>query len=356
MDRLNTTYRCGPISFDGRIDEVRVSTTTRTDAWRDAEYRNVSTSTTFYTAGAEEGSRARRFTDTNATILGNYVSELGGDAVFPTGVLSIGGSFDNDAVFDAHGGTVRFNSSGGSEAIAPGTSVFATLDFNNASGDFTITEHATATAAVNLTSVSQFTVNSGVILTSEGSFTHAANGNNTTWSGSTLRLMGPDSALNSKSHAGDVYGTLLVVGDTDISMWNSSADSYTTLDTASLYSQDHSGVDGDLYIFGDYARTSGTEYWSYATDFDGTALGGSSRQVDVRLASGTIATLGGSTFSLTGTSTATTTIANQGSGTYVVVASSTMTTFNYYEFSNLGTAGVTLRGSGVIASLNDGSI
>ncbi len=348
--------RVPPISFDGRIDEVRVSTTTRADAWRDAEYRNMATSTSFYTAGGEESSRSRRFSDTNTTILGNYISELGGDAVFPTGVLSIGGSFDNNAIFDANGGTVRFNSSGGSETIAAGTSAFSTLDFNSASGDFTVTESATGTVAVSLTNVSQFTLNSGLTLTASGTFTHAANGSNTTWTGSTLRLTGGDSALNSKSHAGDVYGTLLVVGDTDISMWNSSANTYSTLDTASIYSQDHSAVDGDLYIFGDYTRTSGTEHWSYATDFDGTALGGSSRQVDVRLASGTSATLSGSTFSMIGSSTATTTVANQGSGTYVVIASSTATTFNNYEFSNLGTAGVTFRGAGTISSLNDGFV
>ncbi len=348
--------RVPPISFDGRIDEVRVSTTTRSDAWRDAEYRNMATSTTFYTAGAVQGIRARTFTNTNVTILGNYVSELGGDSVFPTGTLSIGGSFDNNAIFDANGGTVRFDSTAGSETVAPGTSSFATLEFNSASGDFTIAEHATATVAVNLTQVSQFTVGSGLTLASGGTFTHAANGGNTTWTGSTLRLFGADSTLNSKSHGGDVYGTLLVASDTDISMWNSSATTYATFDTASIYSQDHAGVDGDLYIYGQYVRSSGTEYWSTSNDFDGTPLTASTtRQVDVRFASGTVVTISTSTLNIVGTSTATTTMANQGSGTYLVSVLRGTTTASYYSFANLGLSGLRLASSTKVLSLSNGA-
>lgn len=58
-----------------------------------------------------------------------------------------------NAAFNNSSGTVRFNSTAGSETIAMGTtSNFATLEFNSASGNFTVIENATATAAINLTS------------------------------------------------------------------------------------------------------------------------------------------------------------------------------------------------------------
>ena len=34
--------------------------------------------------------------------------------------------------------------------------------------------------------------------------------------------------MHAKTFSGDVYGTLLVAGDTDVAMWNSSATTYTT--------------------------------------------------------------------------------------------------------------------------------
>lgn len=40
--------------WDGLIDEVRISNTTRSAAWLDAEYTNQNTPTTFYTVGADE--------------------------------------------------------------------------------------------------------------------------------------------------------------------------------------------------------------------------------------------------------------------------------------------------------------
>lgn len=346
------------INFDGRIDEVRVSNVTRADAWRDAEYRNMATTTDFYSVSSVESGFARRFSDTNVTLLGNYVAELGGDAIFPSGVLSIGGSFDNDATFDANGGTVRFNSTSGSESIAAGTtSTFATLEFNSASGDFTMTESATATTAINLTNVSQFTLASGQTLTTLGSFTNAASGTLTTWTGSTLIIGGGGSTtLNVKTHGGDAYGTLRAASSTLVRMWNSSATTYETLGTSSaVYSQDHAGVDGDLTIYGAYTRASGNEYWSYATDFDGTALGTSTaRQVDVRIASGSVVTLGTSTLSLVGSSTASTTI-DAVSGTYDLIITAATVTAQYFTASGTGPEGIELRASTTLSSFSDGS-
>ena len=107
-----------------------------------------------------------------------------------------------------------------------------------------MTENATATVAINLTSAQQFTLQSGRILTTQGTFTNAATGTNTTWTGSTLRLLsGTTTTMNTKTHAGDVYGTLEAASSTLAKMWNSSANSYVTSGTTgAIYSQDHTGL------------------------------------------------------------------------------------------------------------------
>ena len=112
-----------------------------------------------------------------------------------------------------------------------------------------------------------------------------------------------------------MYGTLSIAASTNIRMWNSSAATTTVNSTGSLYSQNHAGVSGALNIYGAFS-SSGLEYWSYATDFDGTALGGSSRQVSVNVASSSSLAFSGGTVQILGISTATTTIQNQGSGAY----------------------------------------
>jgi hypothetical protein len=345
------------IQFDGRIDEMRVSNVARSTAWQDAEYRNLSTTTSFYAVSGYEVPESRTFTDTNATILGNLTMETGGDATFPTGVLSIGGSLSNAAEFYANGGTVRFNSTAGSETVDSGNSSFATLEFNGVTGDFTVVDHATATVAVNLTNASQFTVNSGISLTSAGTFTNALASSTTTWTGSTLRLTsGATVTLNSKTHGGDVYGTLSAASSTLVKMWNSSAASYVTSGTTgAIYSQDHAGNDGDLYIYGNYTRSTGTEYWSYATDFDGTALSTSSRQVDVRMATGSVVTIGTSTLSLLGSATATTTIDAQ-SGTFSFIATKATVTAQYFSLANTDNSGWQILASTTLQTFANGSV
>ncbi len=363
-DPVGTNFTIGDlrpgrnINFDGRIDEIRVSNVVRSAAWQDAEYRNMATTTSFYTVSGYEVPESRTFTDTNATILGNLVMEVGGDTTFPTGVLLVGGSFDNNAEFYANNGVVRFNSTAGAETIAAGGSEFATLEFNSATGDFTITEHATATTAINLTNAQQFTVNSGLSLTSIGSFTQTADGANTTWAGSTLRLIsGGTVTLNTKTHGGDVYGTLEAASSTLVQIWNASANTYQTSGaTGAIYSQDHAGVDGDLNIYGNYTRTSGTEHWSYATDFDGTALSTSSaRQVDVRIASSSIVTISTSTLSMVGSVGASTTV-DAISGAYDLILSAATTSAQYFTLAGMSTDGVQLLASTTLAQFANGAI
>ncbi|OGR83441.1 MAG: hypothetical protein A2901_05360 [Elusimicrobia bacterium RIFCSPLOWO2_01_FULL_54_10] len=88
-----------------------------------------------------------------------------------------------------------------------------------------------------------------------------------------------------------MYATLDINGSTDLVMWNSTASTIDVETAGSLHSRDHdeaadgTGDNGKLFIYGDY-HTPATEYWDYDTDFDGTALGGSPRQVTVRVETG----------------------------------------------------------------------
>ncbi len=338
---------------DGRIDEFRIASVVRTAGWIATEENNQSSSTAFYTVSGEETQRIRTFADTNTTILGNVVLENGGDAIFPSGVLSVGGSFDNNANFTSNNGTVRFNSIAGSETIAAGSSTFATLEFNATSGDFAITEHATATVAVNLVNAASFTLSSGLSLTASGTFTQVMSGASTTWTGSTLRILGADQTIHAKTFGGDVYGTLETNGDTDVAMWNSSATSYVTGSTSSIYSQDHAGVDGDLNIYGNYVRSTGTEHWSWETDFDGVSLGVGARQVDVRIATGSTIGFVNASWSIQGTTSATTTVASI-AGAFSVSATNTTVTGRFFSFANTDASGLRLVSSSTVSVLDDG--
>ncbi len=345
--------------FNGSIDEVRLSNVARSEGWLLTEYNNHASTTRFYTTGGVESSFTRAFTDTSATILGNFVADAGGDSIFPTGVLSVGGSFTNGALFNANNGTVRFNSTAGSETVTAGSSSFATLEFNSGSGIFTVTGNATATTAINLTNASSFTVASGTVLSSAGTFTNALLASSTTWTGSTLRLVsGTSVTLNAKTHGGDTYGTLAVASGTVARLWNSSSSVYSpTGSSSAIYSQDHAGIDGDLFIFGDYRRATGTEHWSYATDFDGTALGTSSeRQVDVRIAANATTTISnGATLSIIGAPAASTTIDAQ-SGAYGMVLNTAVLNAEYFSLTNTATSGLQLLASTSINVFKDGSV
>ena len=301
------------------------------------------------------GSGSWSFLDANITALGS-VWITGGTLTLPSGIFSVGGSFGNWTTVTHNSGTVLFNSTDAGETIRLGNSSLYNATLNGTTGGWTVTDSATTTNNFTLTSASSFTLASGQTLAVSGTFTNSVGGASTTWTGSILSLDAGAYSINTKINTGDVYETIRVNVNADIKMWNSSAATYDIDATGSLYSQDHAGNDGDLYIFGAYERTSGNEYWSYATDFDGTSLGTSSaRQVDVRFASGASASILGTLFEVVGSTTATTTVGNQGSGAYTVTASVGTTTFTYYDFNDLGATGVTLAGNGHVTSLNDGS-
>ncbi len=313
----------------------------------------IDTNSSFYSLRFAGAGSNFSFLDTNVTLLGSLTTSAG-TLTLPSGTLSIGGSLTNSATLTHNNGTVLFNSTDTGEFVNTGNSSLFNMTFNSGTGGWTISENATTTNNTTLTAASAFTLTSGKRLSVGGVFTNSVGGAGTTWTGSTLSLEAGAYSLNTKLNTGDGYGTLRVDTNTDIKMWNSSSTVYTVDATASLYSQDHSAVDGDLYIFGNYPRSSGTEYWSYATDFDGTALGGGSRQVDVKFASGASATFDSSTLQIVGTSAATTTIDNQGSGTYLIDIRGGTTTASYYSFARLGSTGVSLLNANEVTSLSDG--
>lgn len=299
------------------------------------------------------GSGSWSFSDANADANG-YLRIHQGTLNMPTGIFTVGGSYDNNATVVPGTGTLTFDSSDTGETVDFGNSPLYNVIFNQANGGWTMANPATTTNNFTLTSVRSWDAG-GKAIAVNGAFTNNAIGASTTWTGSTLSLEAGNYSLNSKTSSGDVYETLRVKGNVDIAMWNSMANIYVVDGTGSLYSQDHNNVNGALYIFGGYSKTGGNEYWNYATDFDGTALGGSGRQVNVRFASGASAAFSGTVLNVVGATTASTTIANQGSGTYTINVSGGTTTAQYYQFADLGATGVSFLSSAIVSTLRDGS-
>jgi hypothetical protein len=79
-------------------------------------------------------------------------------------------------------------------------------------------------------------------------------------------------SINGKT-TGDTYNAIVTAAGTHPRLWNSTTSAITTNGVSSLYSMNHRGVAGDLYIFGDFVNNGYTDYWSYANDFDGAVLG-----------------------------------------------------------------------------------
>ena len=292
------------------------------------------------------------FLDTNATVLGDMTIATG-TVVLPMSTLSLGGSFSNTGIFTSGTSTVTLTATVTGKSITPGASPFYNLTLNSSSGGWTITANATTTNNFSLTNASSFTLSPNTTLAVGGIFTNSVGGAATTFATSTLSLYsGTGYSLNTKSAGGDVYGTLSIAASTNIRMWNSSAATTTVNSTGSLYSQNHAGVSGALNIYGAFS-SSGLEYWSYATDFDGTALAGSSRQVSVNVASSSSITMSG-TFAILGTTTASTTIQNQGSGAYSLAVTGGSLNAQYYQIRNTDANGLNISGTPSVVSLANG--
>jgi len=137
-------------------------------------------------------------------------------------------------------------------------------------------------------------------------------------------------------------------------MWDSAASTYTVNASGSLYSQDHNAVAGSLYIWGNYTRSSGTDYWSYAADFDGSTS--TTRQANVRFAPGATMTLSGGGLEVLGISTASTTIDVQSAGSFTWNITGGSTTMQYYSVRNTDANGLNISGTPVVNNLSDGGI
>lgn len=296
---------------------------------------------------------------TNNTIIdvaGNYrVSTSSTFVASAVNGLAVGGNWNNTGIFTASGGVVTFDATTTGKIINAGSSAFATVAFNNALGGWTIAQNATATGNWSLVAGTQFTVATSVTMAVQGQYIRSISGASTTWANATLYLNGTSQNLNAKADGGDVYGTLQIGNNMNITMWNSSAATTTVATTSSLYSMDNAAIDGNLYIWGAYTATS-TVNWSYGTDFDGTSLAGSPRQANVRIASSSVVTISSSTLNMVGTSTASTTITNQGTGFFALnIATSTLNA-RYYQLNNAGLQGLNIYGSSSVASMDYGDI
>ncbi|MCA9366657.1 DUF2341 domain-containing protein [Candidatus Kaiserbacteria bacterium] len=308
-----------------------------------------------YSVVVDAGAGDYTITDTTISLLGD-LTIASGDLTLGTGVTSIGGSLTAvGGTFAANGGTILFNSTDAGETVSVGTSDFANVSFASPTGGWTITSSATSTGNFLLTSAANFTVSPSARIAVGGVFQNTVGGTATTWQGTELVLLsGSEYEINSKTTPFEKYDVLTISANTDISSWNTTATSAVVAATASWYSQDHAGLDGQLNIFGDYHIGTTTEYWSYATDFDGVALGGGSRSVSVSIASGTAITVSGGGLQMLGASGATTSVANQGSGTYTFNFIGGTFNANHYSFRDLTSSGLSFDGTVAITSLDNG--
>jgi len=294
-------------------------------------------------------------TDAGAAFLGDLFLQSG-QLTVGTGTVSVGGSFDvSGGTFISSNGTLLFNSANTGEFIDTGTNDLYDVVFGSVNGGWTIVDNATTTNNFSLAAASSFTMSSGTRLYIGGVFTNNVGGTATNWNGTQVVLgSGTEYEVSGKAVATERYNILEVGTNTDISMWNSSATTTIVASSGSLYSQDHNAVNGSLYIFGDYHIATTTEHWSYATDFDGAALGGSPRAASVAIAGGSTVTVDGGTLHMLGSANSTSTVSNQGTGIYTFTASAGIFDAEYYRFRNLDADGLQILGTATIGSLSLG--
>jgi hypothetical protein len=294
-------------------------------------------------------------TDTNITFADSFTVNSG-TVLMASGTTAVGGSFvANLGNFTHATGTVLLNGAGAGKVINPGSNTFNNLQFGAPSGSYTLFS-ATTTNNLVISGVSGLVVNSGANVTVGGVFLNTVGGAATTWTNTTLNLNYPATySINGRTNNGDVYGTLNIGANADVRMWYSSAATTTVNSSGSLYSQDHGNNNGALYIYGDFNIASSTEYWNYATDFDGTALSGSERAVSVSLANNATTTVTSGTLNIIGATGNETVVQNQSSsGHHSFLVTGGTINAQYYEMYGLNASGLVLTGTPVISNLANG--
>lgn len=221
------------------------------------------------------------------------IASKGGYLASSVAPLTIGGSYLNNGSLNAGTGEIVFDAGSGGKTITSGgtgsTKQFNKVTFNNSAGGWTIQSNDMKTASdLAVTNINILTLESGRTLEVGGVYSICNTcTSKTVWTGSTLFLnSGTAYTVGSKTQDAESYGALQVGANTDIRTWRSSANTITVSASGSLYSQNHSAVVGQLFVYGDY-HVASDDHWSYSTDFDGTTLSGASqRQVVVRIEEG----------------------------------------------------------------------
>jgi len=272
------------------------------------------------------------------------------------GAFNVEGNWTNSGTFTPTGGTVVFDATARGKTITPGASSFFNLTFNGSSGGWTINGNATSTNNTTLTAASSFTLASGKSLEVDGTFLNSVASSSQTWTGSLLYLnSGTSYQINTKSSGNALYGTISLGTNTNIRSWNSAQSNVvTSAANTSLYAMNYASSTGALNIYGAYTRSSGSDFWDYATDFDGIALGATSRKVNVSIASSSSLTFSGGLLDIIGNPSASTTIQNQGIGAYAWNVSGGTINAQYFEVRNTDFNGLNLSGYPVITGLGNG--
>jgi len=279
--------------------------------------------------------------------------------------FKIAGSYSNSGTFTANSGTVTFDATSGSKTIDAGNSTFYDVVFNSSSGGWTIQiNNLTTTRNLTITDVSSLAIAASKTVEVDGTYSVAdAEADDITWNSNSVLYLksGTPYTVGTKNQAAATYAILQIGADTDIRMWNSTAATFYVAASGSLYSQDHANINGDLYIWGDYhtqtAENPDHDYWSYATDFDGTNLtSGSERGVNVRIdPSSNVTADSGDTLAAIGVPGNRTTVSRQGAsnGYGIVVAGGGTINFQYTDFDYLdGNKGLDIQASANVTSLS----
>ncbi|QQR77515.1 MAG: hypothetical protein IPJ67_05325 [Candidatus Moraniibacteriota bacterium] len=360
---------------------ITVTNLDQYDCTQDEDAMHQAASSTLAAQGSScAGSSTNSYSGETVSILGSNTLTIGASETLTTENLSIessgtltsggastytiSGNWANSGTFTSSTSTVTFDAGGTGKTIDAGgtgaTKAFYDVIFNNSSGGWTIqTSDMKVSRNLTMTNVSDWTLASGRTLEVGGTYSIVdAETSATTWTGSTLYLNSASAyTVGSKTQSVETYGTLQVGANTDIRLWNSSAATYTIDASGSLLSQDHANTNGDVYTWGDF-HTGTNEYWSYATDFDGTSLsGGSERQVDVRVdPAGNVTVDSGDTLAAIGTSDNRTTVSRQSAsnGYGIAIASGGTINANYTDFDYLdGATGLDIQSGSTVTSLNN---
>jgi hypothetical protein len=337
--------------------------------WHILQNKNFDTNTS--ATLTTQGSGGNLHIDDGGSATFSSTGTIGGDATIDVGstlaiastnTLDVGGSWTNVGTFTANSSLINFNSNLTGEIIdSGGTGTgkdFYDVVFNSSAGGWTIgTSDMKVAHNLTITDVSSWELDTSRNLEVDGTYSIAdAETSATTWdTGSNFYLNGTSQTIGSKTQAEETYATLQIGANTDVRMWNSSAGAYTVDSSGSLYSMDHDNNNGDLYIWGDY-HTLANDYWNHATDFDGTSLSGSERQVDVRIDPAANVTVdSGDTLAAIGAASANRTlVSRQGtSNGYGLIVDGGTINFQYADLEFLdGDKGLDIRAGSTVTSLD----